>query len=63
MSADTLYTITLALATAAIAGIVGSFALMKRMTLAGDVISHLALPGLGAAFLWHINPLAGAAAT
>lgn len=57
------YTIILGLATAFAAGLVGSFALMKRMSLAGDVISHLALPGLGLAFLWKINPLIGAAAT
>jgi ABC-type Mn2+/Zn2+ transport system permease subunit len=36
---------------------------MKRMLLAGDVISHLALPGLGVAFLLRINPLLGGAAT
>jgi len=57
------YAIVLALATAVVSGIVGSFALMKRMALAGDVVSHLALPGLGAAFLWHFDPLLGAAAT
>lgn len=45
------------------AGLVGCFALMKRMLLAGDVISHLALPGLGLAFLYKINPLIGGAAT
>lgn len=55
--------IILGLATALAAGLVGSFALMKKMSLAGDVISHLALPGLGLAFLWKINPLIGAAAT
>lgn len=53
----------LALLVAASAGLVGSFALMKRMTLAGDVISHVALPGLGLAFLYKINPLIGGAAT
>jgi ABC-type Mn2+/Zn2+ transport system permease subunit len=45
------------------AGLVGCFALMKRMVLASDVISHLALPGLGIAFLLKINPLVGGAAT
>jgi len=53
----------LALLFALAAGVVGCFALMKRMVLASDVISHLALPGLGAAFLVHWNPLAGGAAT
>jgi len=56
------YSITLALGTAVAAGLVGSFALMKRMTLAGDVLSHIALPGLGIAFLLKLNPLIGAAA-
>jgi zinc transport system permease protein len=45
------------------AGLVGCFALMKRMVLASDVISHLALPGLGVAFLLKVNPLIGGAAT
>lgn len=55
--------IVLGLATALVSGLVGSFALMKKMTLAGDVVSHFALPGLGLAFLWGINPLVGAGAT
>jgi len=33
------------------------------MLLAGDVISHLALPGLGLAFAFKVNPLMGGAAT
>jgi ABC-type Mn2+/Zn2+ transport system permease subunit len=57
------YTIILALLTAAAAGLVGSFALMKRMTLAGDVISHIALPGLAVAYLFKFDPLIGAGAT
>jgi ABC-type Mn2+/Zn2+ transport system permease subunit len=58
-----IYGIILALLFAVAAGLVGSFALMKRMILAGDVISHVALPGLGLAFLLNFNPLLGAAAT
>jgi len=53
----------LALFFAVAAGLVGCFALMKRMVLASDVISHLALPGLGIAFLLKINPLIGGATT
>ncbi len=53
----------LALFFALAAGVVGSFALMKRMLLASDVISHLALPGLGIAFLLKANPLIGGAAS
>ena len=58
-----LYSVLLALLFAVAAGLVGSFALMKRMLLAGDVISHVALPGLGLAFLLHFNPLLGGGAT
>jgi ABC-type Mn2+/Zn2+ transport system permease subunit len=43
------------------AGLVGCIALMRRMLLAGDVISHLALPGLGLAFAFKLNPLIGGA--
>ena len=57
------YSVVLALLFAVAAGLVGSFGLMKRMLLAGDVISHLALPGFGLAFLLKINPLVGAATT
>ena len=60
---NSLYAILLALAFALAAGLVGSFALMRRMLLASDVISHLALPGLGLAFLLKINPLVGGGAT
>ena len=62
MSAAENYSLILMLLTALAAGLVGSFALMKRMSLAGDVVSHIALPGLGLALLVHINPLIGAAA-
>lgn len=57
------YSVMVALLFAAAAGVVGSIGLMKRMLLAGDVISHVALPGLGLAFLLHINPLIGGGST
>lgn len=41
------------------AGLVGSFAVMRRMTLASDAISHVALPGIGIALLLHVEPLLG----
>lgn len=63
MTSGDIYSIILAIAAAINAGLIGSFALMKRMSLAGDVISHVALPGLGLAFLFKINPLIGGAAT
>jgi ABC-type Mn2+/Zn2+ transport system permease subunit len=63
MSASELYAVILASLVALAAGLIGGFALMKRMSLAGDVVSHIALPGLGLALVFHINPLIGAAAT
>jgi zinc transport system permease protein len=62
-SSSEIYSIILALLFAAAAGLVGSFALMKRMLLAGDVISHIALPGLGLAFLLNFSPLLGGGTT
>lgn len=42
------------------AGLVGCFAVMRRMTLAADAFSHVALPGIGLALLFRLNPLIGA---
>lgn len=53
----------LALLSAVCAGLVGAFAVMRKMSLAGDAISHIALPGLGIAYLLGFHPLAGAAVT
>jgi ABC-type Mn2+/Zn2+ transport system permease subunit len=60
---STAFSATLALLFAIAAGLVGSFGLMKRMLLAEDVMSHLALPRFGLAFLLAINPFVGAATT
>ncbi len=63
MTINDLYALALALAAALATGLMSGFALMKRMTLAGDVMSHIALPGLGLAILWNVNPVIGAAAS
>ena len=63
MTLESAYALVLALLAALTAGLVGGFALMRRMSLAGDAVSHIALPGLGLAFLLKINPLLGAAAS
>lgn len=44
------------------AGLVGCFAVMRRMTLAADALSHVALPGIGIALALQIHPIFGAAA-
>jgi ABC-type Mn2+/Zn2+ transport system permease subunit len=58
----TIEAILLPAAMAAAAGLVGGFAVMRRMALAGDALSHVALPGIGIALALGIHPLAGAAA-
>jgi ABC-type Mn2+/Zn2+ transport system permease subunit len=63
VDAGHIYAILLAGLFAVAAGLVGSVALMKRMVLASDVMSHLALPGLGIAYLLKGNPLVGGGAT
>jgi ABC-type Mn2+/Zn2+ transport system permease subunit len=52
----------LALAGSAAAGLVGSIAVLRRMALASDAMSHVALPGVGLAILLHLNPVVGALA-
>jgi len=52
----------LAAAMAMAAGLVGCFAVMRRMALAGDALSHVALPGIGVALALHVHPLLGATA-
>ena len=62
LSPQEFYPVLLALFAAAATGLMGAFALMKKMTLAGDTMAHIALPGLGVALLWQVNPVIGAAA-
>src|SRR5580658_10926096 len=43
-------------------GLIGCFAVMRRMSLAADPLSHVALPGVGVALALRIHPIFGAAA-
>jgi len=54
--------LVLAITMAIAAGLVGCFAVMRRMALAADALSHVALPGIGVALALHIHPIFGAAA-
>jgi ABC-type Mn2+/Zn2+ transport system permease subunit len=49
----------LAIGMAVAAGLVGTIAVMRRMALASDALSHIALPGVALALLLHASPLAG----
>jgi zinc transport system permease protein len=55
-------TLILSAAMAVAAGLIGCFAVMRRMVLAADALSHVALPGIGVALALHIHPIFGAAA-
>lgn len=44
----------------AASGYLGSFMVLKRMSLVGDALSHVALPGIAVALLFGINPMLGA---
>ncbi|MEK9183820.1 MAG: metal ABC transporter permease [Patescibacteria group bacterium] len=46
-----------------VGGYVGSLMVTKRMALAGDVLSHVALPGVGLAVIYGINISLGALAS
>lgn len=59
MTSIDLGALVLFLATGVAAGVVGCFALMRRMTLAADALSHVALPGIGLAIVLRIHPLLG----
>jgi len=41
-------------------GFLGSFMVLKRMSLVGDALSHVALPGMAIALTMAINPMIGA---
>src|SRR3989338_10764421 len=41
-------------------GLLGCFAILKRMALVGDALSHVALPGLALGLLFNFNPFLGA---
>lgn len=62
MTIPTPSTLVLAASMAAAAGLIGAFALMRRMALAADALSHVALPGIGLAILVGLHPLVGAIA-
>jgi ABC-type Mn2+/Zn2+ transport system permease subunit len=59
MTALAASTLALAVATGIAAGLVGCFAVMRRMTLAADALSHIALPGIGVAILLRVQPVLG----
>jgi zinc transport system permease protein len=49
-----------AVSVSAAASLLGVFAILKRMSLVGDALSHVALPGIALALLFEVNPTIGA---
>src|SRR3989344_7568759 len=46
----------------AAASLLGCFAILKRMALVGDALSHVALPGIALGLMFNFNPFLGALA-
>src|SRR3989344_3686686 len=61
MDFDLILTFMAGAAIAAAAGVLGVFAVMKRMALAGDLLSHVAFPGVAVALTFSFSPSLGAA--
>ncbi len=62
MTASLLFLLLTGAAVGAAAGYLGSFMILKRMSLVGDALSHVALPGMAIAIMWHTSPIIGALA-
>jgi zinc transport system permease protein len=51
--------LAIAVVIGASSGAIGSFVLLRRMALAGDALSHVALPGIALAIAYHVDPFWG----
>jgi len=60
MDTNLLFLIFIGALVGASSGYLGSFMVLKRMSLVGDALSHVALPGMAIALTFGINPMLGA---
>lgn len=60
MITDILFLLLIGALVGASSGYLGSFMVLKRMSLVGDALSHVALPGIAIALMFGINPMLGA---
>ena len=60
MNTNLLYLLLVGGLVGAASGYLGSFMVLKRMSLVGDALSHVALPGIAIALTFGINPMLGA---
>lgn len=60
MDINILFLLLIAGFVGAAAGLIGSFMVLKRMSLVGDALSHVALPGMAIALTFKFPPMIGA---
>lgn len=60
METNLLFLLLVGALVGASSGFLGSFMVLKRMSLVGDALSHVALPGIAVALTFGINPILGA---
>lgn len=60
MNTNILFLLLIGAMVGASSGYLGSFMVLKRMSLVGDALSHVALPGIAIALMYGINPMLGA---
>lgn len=60
METNVLFLLLIGALVGASSGYLGSFMVLKRMSLVGDALSHVALPGIAIAMTYGINPMLGA---
>ncbi len=60
MNTNLLFLLIVGVLVGASSGFLGSFMVLKRMSLVGDALSHVALPGIAIALTFGINPMLGA---
>ena len=60
MNTDFIFLIFIGALAGAASGYLGSYMVLKRMSLVGDALSHVALPGMAIALTLSINPILGA---
>lgn len=60
MNSSLLFLLLVGALVGAASGYLGSFMVLKRMSLVGDALSHVALPGIAIALTFGINPMLGA---
>lgn len=60
MNTNPLFLLLVGVSVAVAAAYLGAFMVLKRMSLVGDALSHVALPGMALALMFHLPPLFGA---